>query len=112
MTSLEIQERYVEMRKLSDQTPGIMLNLSVLIKNSTSGNLSCSNSEAFNYFRKSFEDRNQYSGFPAWVEDVMPVPPDDELMPFDMSPVTRSVIKGFLKSRLLPLARMVSPTII
>ena len=32
MTSLEIQERYVEMGKLSDKTPGIMLNLSVLIK--------------------------------------------------------------------------------
>ena len=64
-------------------------------KNSTSGNLSCSNSEAFNYFRKSFEDGNQYSGFSAWVEDVMLVPPDDKLMPFDMSPVTPSVIKGF-----------------
>ena len=58
----------------------------------------CSMESTYNYFSKSCATDDRYHRIPSWVE-VVPVPDDDSLFKFDLSPVTPGLIKGILKSR-------------
>lgn len=61
--------------------------------------LACSADDAFKYFSESFQDEGSYMGFPEWIENLMPVPSDVEVIPFDLSPITPNQIKKVLKGR-------------
>ena len=48
----------------------------------------------FNHFKELFDVDRSYSyiTLPSWVREVMPPPDEDELLPFDLSPITPSMI--------------------
>ena len=44
-------------------------------------------------------DRSTYSSMPSWIHEVMPAPTEPALIPFDLSPITPSLVKRTLYSR-------------
>ena len=44
-------------------------------------------------------DHSAYSSMPAWIHEVMPAPTEPALIPFDLSPITPSLVKRTLYSR-------------
>ena len=64
-----------------------------------SEDLACSVEEAYTYFAGCAEDGGKYSGQPEWVSNVMQPPSEDEVLDFDLSPVTPAIVKRVLRSR-------------
>ena len=61
--------------------------------------LECPSKQTFVYFAASTKDDGAYSAIPPWVSEVQTIPGDEDLMKFDLSPITPSLVKKVLKTR-------------
>ena len=70
---------------------------SIYEEKSSTESLQCSNFETHTFFSYSFEQKDDYPGFPPRIEEALPLPSEEQEVPFDMSPITLGIIKTFLK---------------
>ena len=61
--------------------------------------LYCSPECAFAYFAENSREDRSYSSLPAWVSEVQHVPSDEDLLGFDLSPITPGLVKKMLSKR-------------
>ena len=55
---------------------------------------------AFNHFKDATSGNHlSYSSLPDWVSEVMPAPSSEDLVDFDLSPITPGIVKSTLKKR-------------
>ena len=64
---------------------------------SNTSSLDCSPSQAYSHFTESFKDDGGYYVLPSWVSQVQHVPSEDDLLQFDLSSITPSIIKKVLR---------------
>ena len=54
---------------------------------------------AFNHYKELATKDSSYSTLPPWVAQVMPPPSKEELLPFDLYPITLGTIRRTLRNR-------------
>ena len=59
----------------------------------------CTAKEIHLYFSNISKASNQYQLLPQWINEVWATPDQEELTPFDISPITLSLVKRVLKKR-------------
>ena len=69
----------------------------VFADSSNTSCLNCPPSQAYSHFTESFKDDGDYCALTSWVSQVQHVPSEDDLLQFDLSPITPSIIKKVLR---------------